>query len=79
MDSATSLARQIVLDVLYLRGPDPAANGPFRMTTAEVPVHRVVMARRFARLVPPGTGLADVPGVAATIAPLLAVDPDPFG
>jgi hypothetical protein len=79
MNSAFYLAEQIVSDVLFLRGPDPDGVVPFRMHTAEVPVHRLATARRFAHLVPKGTGFDDVPRVAATIASLLSVDTLPLG
>lgn len=73
MDSALASAEQIVRDVLFSRGPDPNNTVPFRMHTAEVPVHRLARARRFAHLVPQGTGPDDVPRVAAAIAGLLRV------
>ena len=78
MDSATALARQIVLDVLFMRGPDATGDATFRMHTAEVPVHRLATARRFQHLVPKGCGIDDVPRIAATIAPVLSVDTLPL-
>jgi hypothetical protein len=70
-----TLALRIVLDVLAMRGPDPNG-GPFRMYAVE-PQHlmsaeRAALARQFAALVPPGTGIHDAPRLAAEIAPLVA-------
>jgi len=70
----TEVAQQIVLDVLAERGP-PMAGVPFRMCAVEpddLPAQRAALARRFARMVPDGTTLADVPRVASGIVPFLA-------
>lgn len=73
MDAALQLAEQIVRDVLCLRGPEATATGPFRMTTDVMTDRRVALAKRFARLVPTGAVMGDVPRIAAGIAPLLTV------
>lgn len=74
LPTEATLALRIVLDVLTMRGPDPNG-GPFRMYGVE-PEHmlsaeRVALARQFAAMVPPGTGVHDAPRVAAQIAPLV--------
>ncbi len=70
METTHELAVQIVLDVLALREPAPG-DAPFRMYTADIGERRVSLAKRFARCVPAGTGVADVHRVAAAIVPLL--------
>ena len=67
-------ARQIVADVLLLRGPDPNG-GPGYMVSTEPQLfmshERLALARRFAALVPGGTTMADVARIASAIAPHL--------
>jgi hypothetical protein len=70
MDSTVTLAMQIVLDVLALRGPG-TDNAPFRMTTGIISDRRIALAKRFKHLVPDGCTIDDVERVAAGIAPLL--------
>jgi hypothetical protein len=73
--STHATARQIVLDVLTLRGPDPNG-GPFRLVAADprlfMGTKRLALARQFSHLVPIGTSAADAPRVAADIVPLLS-------
>jgi len=68
------LARQIVADVLLLRGPDPNG-GPGYMVSTEPELfmshERLTLARRYAALVPGGTTMADVARIASAIAPHL--------
>lgn len=78
MNTPTTTACQIVLDVLLLRGPTNDG-GPFRMVTAD-PVcfmtpERLAMAQRFSSMVPPGTTVADVRGLAERIAAHLPATP----
>lgn len=74
----TTVAQQIVLDVLALRGPD-ANGGPGRMVTADPAVfmspERLALARRYERMVPRGTSTADATRVATAIAPFLTTTP----
>lgn len=73
---ARAMAEQIVRDVIAARGP--GAGEVFRMYAVEpedMPAHRVVLARRYARMVPRGVTLEDVPVVAAGIVPLLIGQP----
>jgi len=71
--TALQLAEQICRDVLLMRGPDANSATPFRMTTEVIPQARLALAKRFARMVPRGASMDDVPRIAAGIAPLLAV------
>jgi hypothetical protein len=69
---ARALAHRIVRDVLAERGPDGVT--PFRMFAVDpddMPLHRKVLAQRYAHLVPAGVTLDDVPRVAAAIVPFL--------
>ncbi len=67
-----TLATRVVLDVLLERKPP---SGPFRMHAVApevlVPPARRVLADRFRHLVPDDATPADVPRIAATIAPLI--------
>jgi hypothetical protein len=72
MDSAEIMAAQIVSDVLLSRSTTPADGQAFRMATVEPghwPAERVALAKRYAARVPATATHADVPRLAATIAP----------
>ena len=67
----TTTAKQIARDILALRGPDPNG-GPGWLVTADpalfMSAERLQLARKYSRLVPPGSSVADVPRLATTIA-----------
>lgn len=69
---AHTTATRVVLDVLLERKDTTRT---FRMYAVEpevlVPMARAALVARYRQLVPPGATEADVPHIAATIAPLI--------
>lgn len=72
------VAHQTVLDVLALRGPDPNG-GPGLMVSADprlfMSAERLERARRYAAMVPAGTGAHNAGKVAETLLPFLTGSP----
>lgn len=76
MDSANTMAAQVVLDVLALRGPGKNT-GPFRMVTLAPehwPAERLRLARKYEKMIPASAAQGDADAIALQLAPYIRRD-----